>query len=234
MSRFKNFINSLGREKSTSKTTNPYTMPGISNKATDDRYMNLAISKRNWQIVVLGLLIANVIQAIMLGFVAVHSKVETRVALVNNGMVLDTLRTDDLSPTERTKLVKVFLQRFIMDSRLVTNDEVLEKKALANAYARVSDQAFVYLNEWYAKNDPFIIAGKYTVSVEIVNALEQSPSTWQITWDETERSVPSGTVIGTSRWYAQLSYKNSEPQPEHVKSNPFGIYINQLTWSQAQ
>ena len=47
------FINRLtaGKGSRTSragKTTNPYTLDGIANKETDDRYMNIAISKRNW------------------------------------------------------------------------------------------------------------------------------------------------------------------------------------------
>ena len=233
------FINRLiagkgSRTSRSGKTTNPYTVDGIANKETDDRYMNIAISKRNWQLMSFGLLIAVIVMAFQLGNVAVHSKIETRVALVNDGMVINTMRTDELTPTEKAKLVDVFLRRFIVDSRMVSNDEVFEKYALANVYGRVSDQALLYLNEYYQKNDPFMIAGKNTVSVEIVNTTQVSPNTWQIWWDETKRSEPEGTVVGVTRWYAQLSFKQTEPNPEHIKQNPFGIYVTQLTWSKSQ
>ena len=231
MNKFKTFINGLGRAKPDT-TTNPYTKPGISSHITDDRYMNLAISKRNWQIVVIGLLAANLVQAMVLGYVAVHSKIETRVALVNNGMVTDTLRTDDLTPTEKEKLIKVFLERFIMDSRQVSTDEALEKRALDMAYGRVSGEAATVLTEWHHKNNPLDLAAKFTTSVEIVNTLEMKdkPNTWQIIWDETRRSL-DGQVIDITRYVGQLTYKITNPDSKNAKINPFGIYIVDLTWS---
>ncbi len=240
--KFKQIIEQLLGKKKTSvrtranelKTTNPYTKDGIGNRAIDDRYMNLAISKRNWQLVTFGLLLANIIMAFQLGSVAVHSKIETRVALVDDGMVTNTLQTQELTATERTKIMNIFLRRFITEARLVSSDEIFEKAALANVYARVSDQALQYVNEYYRENDPFKIAAKNTVSVEIVNLTQVSPDTWQIWWDETKHSVPDGGSLGVSRWYAQLSFKDTDPNPQHIKQNPLGIYITQLTWSKSQ
>lgn len=216
------------------KTTNPYTKDGIKLKATDDRYMNLALSKKNWQIANLGLLIANIIMALILGYVAIHSKVETRVALVNDGMVLNTLKTEELEASQKSRLITSFLTQFISNARLVSSDEILEKKALNSAYSSVADQAVNYLNDWYAKNDPFSLVASYTVAVDIVNTLDESPTTMQIIWDETRRSVVDGAVLGTTRWYARLTYDLTEPKPNQLKDNPFGIYINHLTWSQVQ
>ena len=228
----------LGGAKKTSsgeeKTTNPYTNDGIMKRATDDRYMNLALSKRNWQIAAFIFIGIIALQDIQLGRVAMHSKVETRVALVNDGLVINTLRTDDLSPTQKTRLIDVFLRRFITDARSVSNDEALEKSQLTEVANRASDQALQYIDEYYKLNNPFKIAGKYTVSVDIVNSTKVSPNTWQIWWDETKRSVPDGAVVEVSRWYSQLSFKEVEPNPQHIKQNPFGFYITQLTWSKSQ
>lgn len=231
-----NFINKLKKPDKTSKekTTNPFTSDGIGNKETDDRYMNIAISVRNWQLTSFGLLVAVIIMAVQLGNVAVHSKIETRVALVNDGMVINTLRTDDLTPTEKELLVDNFVKNFIIDARLVSTDEAFEKHALDNIDAMASGKAKLFLDEYYKKNDPFAIASKYTTSVEVVNATEVSLNTWQVWWDETKRSEPDGNVIDVSRWYAQLSYKETEADPKHIKQNPFGFYVTQLTWSKSQ
>lgn len=232
MTLFKRKIKNVDRRES--KTTNPHTLDGIINKATDDRYMNLALSKRNWQIAAFGLLIANMVQAVVVGYIALHSKVDMRVALINDGVVMSTLETSELSSSERSKIIEVSLENFIKNVRLVSNDVQLEKSALNYVYSMASGQALNYINDWYQKNDPFQIAAKYTVSINIVNFLKLTEQTWQITWDETKRNITDGKSVSTTRWIAQLSSVVGQPLKTNVRQNPFGIYVTQLSWSQSE
>lgn len=215
------------------KTTNPYTKDGIGSKATDDRYMNLATSKRNWQIAFFIALGVIALQDVQLGRVAVHSKVEPWLVELNNGQVVNAVRGTPLDPSEKNKLIQIYLSTYIIDARTVINDEVAEKKLLDKVYARTSDKATVYLNDYYDKNDPFRAAASYTVSPDIVNKLQLSDNTWQITWDEKRRSVVDGSLMGVNRYVAQLTYRQAEPSPDQMNNNPFGIFITSLTWSQS-
>lgn len=215
------------------KTTNPYTKAGISDKSTDDRYMNLATSKRNWQIAAFIFIGVIVYQSYQLGKVANESKIQPWLVAVNDGEIMQAIPADVMNETERTKLVKVYLQAFISDSRTVLGDEFAEKKLLDKVYARVSDRALPYINQWYEANDPLTIAATYRVSVDIVNFLPLSKDSYQVTWDETKRSAIDGSVMGTTRWVAQMTVKQVTPIKANMNFNPFGVYITDLTWSQS-
>ena len=216
------------------ETTNPYTKDGIGSSITDDRYMNLATSKRNWQIALFIALGVIVLQDIQLGRVAVHSKVEPWLVELNNGQMVNAVRGTALDPSEKAKLVKVFLQNYIINARTVLNDEVAEKKLMDNVYSKTADKAYTYLNDYYAANDPFELAGNFTVSPDIVNTLPLSDNTYQITWDQTRRSVTDGSIIGQSRYEAHVTYKQSDPTPAQATSNPFGLWVTSITWSKSQ
>lgn len=216
------------------ETTNPYTKKGIASSITDDRYMNLATSKRNWQIAFFIAMGVIVLQDIQLGRVAVHSKVEPWLVELNNGQVVNAQRGTALDSSDKAKLVKIFLQNYILDARTVLNDEVAEKKLMDKVYSKTTDKAYSYLNEYYAANDPFEIAANYTVSPDIVNTLPLSDSMYQITWDEHKRSVVDGAVLGQERYVAQLTFKQSDPTPAQAASNPFGLWVTSITWSKSQ
>lgn len=219
------------KENKMSKTTNPFTKDGIRNKATDDRYMNLAISKRNWQIAAFIFIGVIVLQDIQLGRTAVHSKVEPWLVELNNGQVVNAVRGKPLDPSEKGKLINIYLRSYIRDARTVNSDTELQKSLLDKVYARTTEKATAYLNEYYNTNNPFKLAAKFTVLPEIVYVLPMSDNTWEITWDERKRSAVDGSLIETNRFVALVSYKVAAAT--NMDLNPFGIYITNLTWSKS-
>lgn len=220
-------------DKKKGKTTNPFTKEGISDKATDDRYMNLATSKRNWQIAAFIFIGVIVLQDVQLGRVAVHSKVEPWLVELNNGQVINAVRGTPLDANDKSKLINVYLRSYIRDARTVNGDTELQKSVLDKVYARTTDKATAYLNEYYNVNDPFKEAATFTVLPEIVSVLQMSENTWQITWDEKKRSVVDGSVMEVSRYVAQITYKMGEPDRSNMDLNPFGIYVTNLSWSKS-
>lgn len=230
-----NFLNNMIKNfKNRDKSSNPFTKEGITKGINEDRYMNLAIAKRNWQIAAFICLTVIAVQDAHIVNMASKSHVEPFVVELNNGQPVNVQRATALDSSEKTKLVEILLKNYIVNSRTVTNDENAEKALLDKVYAYTADGAVTYLNDYYKVNDPFKEAGLYTVLPNIVNALQLSQNTWQISWDEPHRSVNDGSLITNERYVAQLTIKQTSPDQDNIANNPFGVYITQLAWSKSQ
>ncbi len=212
-------------------STNPFTSSGIDSKLTDDRYYNLATSKRNWQLACFLQLIAIIIMSVQLGRVAIHAKVEPWLIVLNDNVPLNVLKGTPLSKNQMDLVISTTLRKVIIDSRSVINNEVAEKKLLDQTYALAANRSIPFLNEWYHTNNPFVIAERNTVEVQIIECLKVSNATYEIRWKENNYSLASGEVVGKTQWVAQINYTQVENGAADISSNPFGIYITDLIWS---
>ena len=231
MKKWKNPFKQISQ--STSSVVNPYLSGESGKRLHSDRYMNLAISVRNWQLAFLASIIAVIVMAICLVSLARESKVQPFVVETNQGMPYAIKQMDTLA-LQDTKLINFALDQFIINARSVISDAAAEKTLLNKVYAFSADETLRYLREYYDKNNPFEKAVRATRSVNIINALQVSDNTWEISWDETERQAETGNVMSVTRWVAQLTYKFGDVTPKFINDNPFGLYITHLTWAQSQ
>jgi type IV secretion system protein VirB5 len=91
-----------------------------------------------------------------------------------------------------------------------------------------------YLNGTPETN-PFKRAEKQTVNVEIVSAIPQTSTTWQIDWVETQRTR-KGEIMGKPyRMRALLNVSSNATPPEasddQIRLNPMSVYISDYSWS---
>lgn len=62
----------------------------------------------------------------------------------------------------------------------------------------------------------------------------QEPSgTYEVRWTETTRNL-NGDVLSTVHWRALLAVQLTTPDPDHMLSNPIGLYVTQIDWSEEQ
>jgi type IV secretory pathway TrbF-like protein len=152
-------------------------------------------------------------------------------------------------PAERIRtvddrIVMGELSRFIIRLRTVTSDPVILQVLLEEAYAYLADRepaARRYLDAYFSRNDPRVLARSYlrSVDVESVYRMPDPPqqkrgrSTWRVRWSE--RYLPVG-IGGTEReeeWEGFVTVKIDPPEDEErLRRNPVGIYITQITWAQ--
>ena len=146
---------------------------------------------------------------------------------------------DAAAPADQ-RVIHASLAAFISNSRLITPDIALQKKAVFAVYALINpdDPAAAKMTQWYngtPESDPFKRAAKQTVETEIVSVIPQSPDTWQVEWNEKtfdRQGVPIGQPY---RMRALITVKivppTSHTTENEIRQNPLGIYVQDFNWS---
>jgi type IV secretion system protein TrbF len=212
---------------------NPYTKGAEGRKEWNDRYMNMAKAIRNWQLAFCGLLIITIVLSLAIAKVASQSKIKPYVVETNNGVPYAIKKVDELSAKDQL-LINYAVNQFVSNAKTILNDAAAEKNLLDKVYAYSAENTLVFLQNFYAKNNPFALASSETVTVNIINSMPLSKNTWQVIWDETKRSVKGDKVLSVSRWMANITYKFGDINPKFINENPFGIYITDVVWSQSR
>jgi type IV secretory pathway TrbF-like protein len=215
-----------------SKTvSNPY----IEHKQEqDDRYLNQAVAKYNWQVawrITAGLL------AISMGFngyYMLQSKfIPIPIAVDEIGHMVVVGPADKDHPIDNKRVLRAEMIQWIEDARMIVGDHLAQKHFMRRVYARVIDgsQAKNALDAYYEERKPFKTAATETVSAEVTLALPTSENTSQIEWTETWRNL-AGEVIRRERWKAILTFKVSPLDTEEgIRANPAGFFVTAFTWS---
>ncbi len=69
------------------------------------------------------------------------------------------------------------------------------------------------------------------MAIEVQSVIRASPDSFRITW--LERAYTNGQLVTTQRWSAIVSLIIDPPHdPERLRKNPLGIYVNAINWSQ--
>lgn len=149
------------------------------------------------------------------------------------GEVLGAVRplASDRSITDA--VVRSELAQFITDARSVRADGAAEKAALHRVYNMSRGEAATVLPAWYRKHPPFEIASKETIQAEVDSVLRAPGGSYEVRWTETTRNL-NGDLLSTTHWRALLAVRLGAPDPDHILSNPIGLYVTQIDWSEEQ
>ncbi|WP_165544819.1 VirB8/TrbF family protein [Pasteurella multocida] len=210
-------------------TENPYTNARITYKS------NSAKERGNTKMWQLTTSLALFITCIMAGgyiYERTQSKFIPYVVEVNElGQHLTSKIAEKAAPVD-ARIIKATLAQFINDLRIVTPDTTLQKTAIQNVYAHLATDgpAIQKTTQFYAneKTNPFKIAEKSLVTVNILSVLPQTEKSWQVTWLEKEYDR-KGAELGITRRTSILQIAIKEPTEttteEEIRQNPLGIFI---------
>ena len=190
-------------------TQNPFVKGAEGRAEWNDRYMNMSKMIRYWKIAFFASISVIFSLTFVVGKMATESHVQPFVVETNNGVPIALKSLKAISPHDKS-IINYAINQFIINARTIITDSDAEKALLDKLYAYTANNAINFLHDYYEKNNPFELAGKYSVTVNIIHSLPLSNDTWQVTWDETKRSANGGNVIETSRWVANLTYKLGE------------------------
>ena len=138
------------------------------------------------------------------------------------------------------RIVRASVAEFIVNARTVTPDIAMQRRAIFKVYALMNSgspstrKMTAFLNG-SPETNPFKRAEKQTVNVEIISAIPQTTSTWQVDWVETQRTR-KGDIMGKPyRMRALMNVGSNAMPPEasddQIRLNPMGIYISDYSWS---
>ncbi len=140
----------------------------------------------------------------------------------------------DIAAKPDTRVIRAQLARWIENIRSVYHDAAAERINIEYAYAMLSrlDPAFIRLNDYLAKHDPFERAKTQSVGVQIVSVMPITANTWQVQWKETTHSL-KGEMVNSTEYQANLTIAIDPPTKEALLlRNPMGIYITNFEWSE--
>ena len=208
----------------------------------DERYADLVIGKRNWQLAAGGLLVLGMILAAGMVWLSSRSRYVVYAVEVDTlGYALTQAEplTAAAPPDVVERIERYEVASFISQARSVSSDPQVEQQTLNSLLAHTHGAADRFLDEYYhsdgAAHNPFQIAQKQTVSVQIDSILKLSTKSYEVRWTEVRRDL-NGAAAGTAtHWEAQLQTETVPPRDGGaIVSNPLGFYVTNITWTEQQ
>jgi type IV secretion system protein VirB5 len=208
----------------------------------DERYADLVLGKRNWQIAAGGLLVLGLILASGMVWVSERSRYIPYVVEVDKlgyAMTVPQPLKPVVLPDVTARMERYEVAAFIRDARSVTSDTQVEHQTLNALLAHTRGAADRFIDEYYHSDNfshnPFKIAEKQTVSVQIDSILQLSPRSYQVRWTEQQRDL-NGVAFGSpSHWEAALETEIVPPSSDDaIVSNPLGFCVTQISWTEQQ
>jgi type IV secretion system protein VirB5 len=207
----------------------------------DERYADLVVGKRNWQLAAGGLLIMGLILAGGMVWLSGRSKYIPYVVEVDRlgyGLTVAQPLTPASVPDVTARMERYEVATFIREAREVSSDPQVEQQQLNSLLAHARGAADRFLDEYYhvdTAHNPFQIAQKQTVSVQIDSILRLSPKSYQVRWTEQTRDLNGAAIGAPNHWEAQLQTEITPPASDDaIISNPLGFYVDQINWTEQQ
>jgi type IV secretion system protein TrbF len=197
----------------------------------DHRLGRLSTAARNWRLTAMSLLLFAFLEAAALFYLGTRSKYVP--FLVQVDRIGQTL---PLGPATELKepgieVYRHHLGKTLQNVRSVYTDANAQNQAILEGFAYLAGDARSRVSDYLRQKNPFEIANRSSVSVEVNSVLKLAKDTWQIQWTETERPVFGG-VAKTTDWRAVVTTFRSTPKTaDAILLNPIGIYVKTLDWS---
>ncbi|HUZ17773.1 MAG TPA: VirB8/TrbF family protein [Spirochaetia bacterium] len=219
--------------------SNPYLE---ARREWDERYADLVLGKRNWQIAAGGLLLLSLI--LTAGFVWISNRSRyipyvVEVDKLGYALTVPQPLTAAAVPDVTARMERYEIATFIRDARSVTSDPQVEHQTLYALLAHARGAADRFLDAYFHSDEfahnPFKIAEKKTVSVQIDSILQLSAHSYQVRWTEMQHDLNGIAVTAPTHWEAALQTQIVAPNSDDaIVSNPLGFYVMQISWTEQQ
>lgn len=198
-----------------------------------ERYGDFIAGKESWKMATFAITVVAAVSVAGNVYQGSQSKVQPFVVKVNGwGDPIDVQPADKGQKANDT-MIAAQVARWIVESRSVTTDPVVQKQWLARVYALSSQNTQQFLNDWYAKHSPFDTArlgARVTVTVQ--QPMPLSDKTWSVEWEEEKRG-PQNEFMGKERWKALVPVTVFVPETvKQLMANPSGVIIEPPSWTQ--
>jgi len=144
----------------------------------DERYADLVLGKRNWQITAAGMMAITLVLAVGMVWVSTRSKFVPYVVEVDKlgyAIGAPSALTENATRISTDRMVRYELAAFIRNAREVITDPAAEHQLIGQVYSRARGPAYKFLENYYheddLEHDPFKVAQHQSVSVQIDSIL---------------------------------------------------------------
>jgi type IV secretion system protein VirB5 len=196
----------------------------------DDRIGSARVQARNWRLIAFGSLALSAGLSAALVWQSASGSIVPWVVQVDHLGQAQAVApaTADYQPTDPQ--IAFYLARFIEQVRSIPADPIIVRQNWLRAYDFTTQAGALALNDYARANDPFSKVGKTQVSIDVSSVIRASPTSFRVAW--VQRTYQDGALAATERWTAILTIAVQSPRdPEKLRANPLGIYINAINWS---
>ena len=196
----------------------------------DDRIGSARVQAKNWRLMAFGSLALSAGLSAALVWQARNGSIVPWVVEVDKLGQAQAIApaTADYRPSNPQ--IAFYLSRFIEEVRSIPADPVIVRQNWLRAYEFTTQAGAIALNEYARANDPFAQVGKTQISIDVSSVIRASPTSFRVAW--VQRTYQDGALAATERWTAILTIAVQPPRdPEKLRANPLGIYINAINWS---
>ncbi|MFA7602187.1 MAG: conjugal transfer protein TrbF [Novosphingobium sp.] len=196
----------------------------------DDRIGSARVQARNWRLAAFGSLALSASLAAALVWQGARGTITPWIVEVDKLGQAQTVAPANADYRPGDPQIAFHLARFIEQVRAVPADPVIVRENWLRAYDFTTDRGAMALNDHARSNDPFANVGRIQIATEISSVIRASPDSFRIAW--IERRYQDGSLAATERWSAILTITVQPPRdPERLRKNPLGIYVNAINWS---
>ena len=130
------------------------------------------------------------------------------------------------------RVIEAQVANLIWNARTQLADQAAQKILLDRVYSMLNTDASAYLNDYYKLHSPFGGDG-ITTNVEFSSILPLSKDSFQVNWQENKFNTSQ--PMGSSQWKANVTVGVNAAladKPQVMISNPLGIYVKSINWTQ--
>ena len=216
---------------------NPYVE---ARREWDERYADLVLGKRNWQLAAAGSLTVALILATGIFWEATRSRYIPYVVEVDKlgyALTIPQPLTPAAVPDVTARMEQYEIAAFVHDTRSVSSDPLVEQQMLNALLAHTRGAADRFLDEYYHSegfsHNPFKRAEKQTVAVQVESILKVSAQSYRVRWTEAQPDLNGATLGLPSHWEVHLQTSIAPPNStDAIVSNPLGLYVTQISWTE--
>ncbi|MFC3726499.1 conjugal transfer protein TrbF [Neoaquamicrobium sediminum] len=212
------------------KSPQPETPYQRAAQVWDDRIGSARVQARNWRFMAFGSLALSAGLSAALVWQSMSGSIVPWVVQVDKLGQAQAVAAAvaDYRPTDPQ--IAFHLARFIEEVRSIPADAIIVRQNWLRAYDFTTQAGALALNDYARANDPFTKVGKQQVAIEVSSVIRASPDSFRVAW--IERRYQDGSLASTERWSAILTVAVQIPRdPEKLRANPLGIYVNAINWS---
>lgn len=133
------------------------------------------------------------------------------------------------------KLPAYYLSEFIKSAFTVSSDGRVQKEKQNTAYALTRGEASEWLRSFYERHNPYNIAQKDTITVEInyVYPSKKVQNFFTVGWTTTEMEAKTGEIVKVQKYQGdfQFNWGTHEDNKTINEYNPMGFFVESISMS---
>jgi type IV secretion system protein VirB5 len=213
----------------TAEVANPYL---AARHVHNERYLSLAKSIRNWQLVTGGLLLANVGLAGGLVSVTNRQQVAPYIVGVDAAGTAAAIRELRAEAVHDPLILSALLKHWLTQIRTISTDEELTRRQMNAAYHMCLSSAQNYLTAYYTENTLASLHQRGSTFPVNVSLSPLSPQSWRARWKE-QTVGADGAVRLEQEWEATIDITLVLPRSkEERQMSPLGVWVTQVHWAE--